>query len=110
MPPNDQPPRYQLIDPSTGDVVGSLFGDGEGNVVIADETDTQTQFTTDGIDTPAVNAASVSANSLNNADLENADADTVPTAQGDGTLAMERAGGDGYVQRGPTTFDITLEP
>ena len=64
MPPNDQPPRYQLIDPSTGDVVGSLFGDGEGNVVIADETDTQTQFTTDGIDTPAVNAASVSADSL----------------------------------------------
>ena len=58
----------------------------------------------------AIDAASVSANDLNNADLENADADTVPTAQGDGTLAMERAGGDGYVQRGPTTFDITLEP
>ena len=57
-----------------------------------------------------LDAAAVSADDLNTADLENADADTVPTAQGDGTLAMERAGRDGYVQRGPTTFDITLEP
>ena len=57
-----------------------------------------------------LDAAEVSANDLNTADLENADADTVPTAQGDGTLAMEDVGGDGYIQRGATTFDITLEP
>jgi len=57
MPPSDQEPRYQLVD-SNGNVVGSLFGDGSGNVVIADETDTQTTFGTDGITTPALEAES----------------------------------------------------
>jgi hypothetical protein len=56
MPPNDQAPRYQLVDPSTGNVVGSVFGDGDGNVVIADETDTQTTFDSDGVTTPALEA------------------------------------------------------
>jgi len=55
MPPSDQEPRYQLVD-SNGNVVGSLFGDGSGNVVIADETDTQTTFDADGITTPALEA------------------------------------------------------
>jgi hypothetical protein len=44
MPPNDQAPRYQLVDPSTGDVVGSVFGDGNGNVEIQDETGTPYLF------------------------------------------------------------------
>jgi hypothetical protein len=34
MPPNDQSPRVQLVDPATGDVVGSVFADGSGNVEI----------------------------------------------------------------------------
>jgi len=55
MPPSDQEPRYQLVD-SNGNVVGSLFGDGSGNVVIADETDTQTTFDADGITTPTLEA------------------------------------------------------
>jgi hypothetical protein len=59
MPPSDQEPRYQLVD-SNGNVVGSLFGDGSGNVVIADETDTQNTFGPDGISTPALEAESVS--------------------------------------------------
>jgi len=58
MPPSDQEPRYQLVD-SNGNVVGSLFGDGSGNVVIADETDTQTTFGPDGITTPALEAGQV---------------------------------------------------
>jgi len=57
MPPSDQEPRYQLVD-SNGNVVGSLFGDGSGNVVIADETDTQTTFDANGITTPALEADS----------------------------------------------------
>ncbi|AFH22065.1 hypothetical protein OSG_eHP15_00175 [environmental Halophage eHP-15] len=57
MPPSDQEPRYQLVD-SNGNVVGSLFGDGSGNVVIADETDTQTTFNANGITTPALEATS----------------------------------------------------
>jgi len=44
MAPNDQAPRYQLVDPSTGDVVGSVFGDGNGNVEIQDETGTSYLF------------------------------------------------------------------
>jgi len=44
MPPNDQAPRYQLVDPSTGNVVGSVFGDGNGNVEIQDETGTSYLF------------------------------------------------------------------
>jgi len=59
MPPSDQEPRYQLVD-SNGNVVGSLFGDGSGNVVIADETDTQTKFDANGISTPALEANQVS--------------------------------------------------
>jgi len=55
MPPSDQEPRYQLVD-SNGNVVGSLFGDGTGNVVIANETDTQTTFDANGITTPALEA------------------------------------------------------
>ena len=55
MPPSDQEPRYQLVD-SNDNVVGSFFGDGSGNVVIADETDTQTTFGPDGITTPALEA------------------------------------------------------
>jgi len=58
MPPSDQEPRYQLVD-SNGNVVGSLFGDGSGNVVIADETDTQTTFGPDGISTPSLEAESL---------------------------------------------------
>lgn len=95
MPPNDQPPRYQLIDPSTGDVVGSLFGDGEGNVVIADETDTQTQFTTDGIDTPAVNAASVSAESANIDEINGEPADELGVSEEQVNEIMLR-GDEGY--------------
>jgi hypothetical protein len=55
MPPSDQEPRYRLVD-SNGNVVGALWGDGNGNVKIADETDTQTTFGPDGISTPALEA------------------------------------------------------
>jgi len=74
MPPSDQEPRYQLID-SNGNVVGSLFGDGSGNVVIADETDTQTTFDPDGITTPALKASEVTlgATGIRSAVLEGSD-------------------------------------
>ncbi|AFH21455.1 hypothetical protein OSG_eHP1_00125 [environmental Halophage eHP-1] len=44
MPPSDQEPRYRLVD-SNDNVVGSLFGDGNGNVEIQDETGTSYLFT-----------------------------------------------------------------
>ena len=43
MPPSDQEPRYRLVD-SNGNVVGSVFGDGNGNVEIQDETGTSYLF------------------------------------------------------------------
>ena len=43
MPPSDQEPRYQLVD-SNDNVVGSFFGDGNGNVEIQDETGTSFVF------------------------------------------------------------------
>jgi hypothetical protein len=61
MPPSDQEPRYRLVD-SNGNVVGALWGDGNGNVKIADETDTQTTFGPDGISTPALEADGVDTN------------------------------------------------
>ena len=61
---NDQEPRYQLIDPDTGAVVGSFFQNADGNVEIQDETGTGSVFGPDGIVTPAIDAESVSANRL----------------------------------------------
>lgn len=43
---------------------------------------------------------STTIDSLNNADLANAGADTVPTAQGDGTLAMQAGGGGLWTEDG----------
>jgi len=59
MPPNDQEPRYRLVD-ANGNVVGSLFLNGNGDVAIQDESGTETAFTTDGISTPAVDTDSLS--------------------------------------------------
>jgi len=59
MPPNDQEPRYRLVD-ANGNVVGSLFLNGNGDVAIQDESGTETAFTTDGISTPAVDTDSIS--------------------------------------------------
>ena len=59
MPPNDQEPRYRLVD-SNGNVVGSLFQNADGNVEIQDETGTGSVFGPDGIVTPAIDAGSVS--------------------------------------------------
>jgi hypothetical protein len=86
MPPNDQAPRYQLVDPSTGNVVGSVFGDGNGNVVIADETDTQTTFDSDGVTTPALEAT----DSINDADLT-------------------KAGENDYLKKAPSGSELTFE-
>lgn len=72
MPPNDQEPRYRLVD-ANGNVVGSLFLNGNGDVAIQDESGTETAFTTDGISTPAVDADSVSTDDVTsntNTDLE----------------------------------------
>ena len=60
MPPSDQEPRYQLIDPDTGAVVGSLFQNADGNVEIQDETGTGSVFGPDGIVTTAIDSKSVS--------------------------------------------------
>jgi hypothetical protein len=68
MPPSDQEPRYRLVD-SNGNVVGALWGDGNGNVKIADETDTQTTFGPDGISTPALEADELSYNITDNTEV-----------------------------------------
>ena len=61
---NDQEPRYQLIDPDTGAVVGSFFQNDDGNVEIQDETGTGSVFGPNGIVTPAIDAESVSTGRL----------------------------------------------
>ena len=60
---NDQEPRYRLVD-SNGNVVGSLFQNGDGNVEIQDETGTGSVFGPNGIVTPAIDAESVSAEEI----------------------------------------------
>jgi hypothetical protein len=55
---SDQEPRYRLVD-SNGNVVGSLFVNGDGNVAIQDETATETEFTPNGVATPSVETDAV---------------------------------------------------
>jgi hypothetical protein len=47
-----------LVD-SNGNVVGSLFVNGDGNVAIQDETATETEFTPNGVVTPSVETDAV---------------------------------------------------
>jgi hypothetical protein len=44
MPPNDQEPAYRLVDPSTGDIVGSFYENGNGDVEIQPSDGTQYKF------------------------------------------------------------------
>jgi hypothetical protein len=80
MPPNDQEPRYRLVD-SNGNVVGSLFVNGDGNVAIQDETATETEFTPQGVATPSVETDAVRTETIGagdyhyTADYPGADAD-----------------------------------
>lgn len=76
MPPNDQEPRYRLVD-ANGNVVGSLFLNGNGDVAIQDESGTETAFTTDGISTPAVDADSVKTSELLTADIRSGGGDQI---------------------------------
>ena len=104
MPPNDQEPRYRLVD-SNGNVVGSLFQNSAGNVEIQDETGTGSVFGPDGIVTPAIDAGSVSTESLNSSHLfaesfdgadQNARLDNAISAATDGEsiIHMEPVGYD----------------
>jgi hypothetical protein len=49
MPPNDQEPRYRLVD-SSGTVVGSLFVNGDGDVAIQDENANEVSLGAPGLD------------------------------------------------------------
>jgi len=44
MPPSDQEPAYRLVDPSTGDIVGSFYENGNGDVEIQPSDGTQYKF------------------------------------------------------------------
>jgi len=44
MPPNDQEPAYRLVDPSTGDIVGTFYENGNGDVEIQPSDGTQYKF------------------------------------------------------------------
>ena len=61
----------------------------------ADEVDAGSVSTEEASINGPLDAQSATVDNLNNADLANASAETVPTSQGDGTLAMEEAGGEG---------------
>ena len=109
---NDQEPRYRLVD-SNGNVVGSLFQNGDGNVEIQDETGTGSVFGPNGIVTPAIDAESVSAGTLViGGTLYEEDAnspDGVAAGAGDGDFTYTVAGDYNEIiiipDRGRTRYD-----
>jgi hypothetical protein len=101
MPPNDQEPRYRLVD-SNGNVVGSLFVNGDGNVAIQDETATETEFTPNGVTTPSVETDAVRTETIGAGehlyagDFDGVDADArldnaIAAADGEDVVYLERA-------------------
>ena len=98
--PADAGTKYRTQDDaSAGGGNFVIVEDLDGNTVLLQWNPTAGQFEYQGPvdmggnDLNNVGAATVDAleaDSLNNADLANAAADTVPVAQGDGTLAIDR--------------------
>lgn len=114
MPPSDQEPRYRLVD-SNGNVVGSLFADGNGNVEIQDQTGTSFVFSaspdtgTDVARIQDIELVDISNNGttvvsdtteIDFTDLLVATDDT----DGTGSVAFDDVG---YVVEYPQRFDIT---
>jgi hypothetical protein len=74
MPPNDQEPAYRLVDPSTGNIVGSFYENGSGDVEIQPFDGTQYKFAQSPSDPVDV------------ARLQDVDDNTIEVFESDGTF------------------------